>query len=112
MTEGGEIKVTSSDSADAVALGRRLWELAQQSRHADAEAVFADMRKRFGDTDEPEVRAIMARAQTTTANTLGDAKRSADSLKLLDELVARFGHDSSSTVLESVADALLNAGDM
>jgi tetratricopeptide (TPR) repeat protein len=46
------------------------------------------------------------------SNTLADAKRPAESLRTFDELLARFGDDPSAAVGESVADALLNIGDL
>ena len=87
----------------AVALG-------DQNRVENALATFHELVHRFGESETPALRELVAMALFNKGVTLGTLDRPEDELTACDEVVRRFGESETPALRELVAMALVNKG--
>ncbi len=87
----------------AVALG-------DQNRVENALATFHELVHRFGESETPALRELVAMALFNKGVTLGALDRPEDELTACDEVVRRFGESETPALRELVAMALVNKG--
>jgi tetratricopeptide (TPR) repeat protein len=100
------------DSAeDAGALLRKGMALENQGgKGKEAIAVYDEIDRRFGQSNLPKVRQVVARALLRKGVALGWQGKIKEKIAVYEEIDRRFGKDESPDIHETVAEALVNKG--
>ena len=82
--------------------------LVTSHRNEEALAVWDQIERRFGDSDEPAVLKQLAAALVSKGSTLAHMNRAEDAVGVWSDVVCRFGEGDSSLYHEEIATAVLN----
>ncbi len=104
ITEGGKAR----DVADGQELFDRGASLRDEMRLDEALSTFDVVLDRFGESPDPGLRALAARALARKGEIFYRTERLNEALATCEELEQRYGSDDASAILEQVAVALVN----
>ena len=106
---GGDMAEFAELSVAAARIGEAL-RLEDQNRTEEALAVYDEVVRRFGTSENPALLERVATALFFKGITLGTMNRPEEKLAVYDEVVHRFGTSENPALLEPLAKALVNKG--